>query len=114
MALQPIILDETGQDILTELTAQNALLQDIADGAEKTAGEVRRSAAGRDWDKYRIEAHSLKALAGTIGADEMFDEAQRHENAARDAEYDYIEEKSEQLARDWEDLCALIRKALQE
>lgn len=90
------------------------ILQDIADGAEKTAGEVRRSAAGRDWDKYRIEAHSLKALAGTIGADEMFDEAQRHENAARDAEYDYIEEKSEQLARDWEDLCALIRKALQE
>lgn len=32
MALEPIILDETGQDILDELTAQNALLQDIADG----------------------------------------------------------------------------------
>ena len=90
------------------------ILKDIADQAEKTAADVRRSAAGRDWDKYRITAHSMKSLAGTIGAEEMFDEARRHENAARDAEYSFIEEKSEGLARDWEKLCAEIRKAVKD
>lgn len=32
MALQPIILDETGQDILTELQEQVTLLEAIAAG----------------------------------------------------------------------------------
>ena len=88
------------------------ILSDIASGGRATAKELRQSAEKQDYEQYRIISHSIKGLMATIGAQDMSAAAKRHEFAARNGEYVYIEEHYGIFTRSYEDLCGEILKAV--
>ncbi len=88
------------------------ILTDIASGGRATAKDLRQSAEKQDYEQYRILSHSVKGLMATIGAREMSAAAKRHEYAARNGEYVYIEEHYGTYTRSYEELCAEILKAV--
>ena len=88
------------------------ILEDIAAGAPAAARELRQSAVKQDYERYRITAHSLKGLMATIGAGEMSAAAKRHEYAARNGEYAFIDAHCEAFAKQYEDFCAGILKTI--
>ena len=90
------------------------ILTDIASGAHQAAKELRQSAQKQDYEQYRITAHSIKGLMATIGAQEISAMARRHEFAARNGEYAYIEEHYGVFTKAYEDLCGEILKAVRE
>ena len=90
------------------------ILKDIASGARSTAKELRQSAQKQDYEQYRITAHSIKGLMATIGAQEISVMAKRHEYAARNGEYAYIEEHYGVFTKAYEDLCGEILRAIGE
>ena len=88
------------------------ILTDITAGAHATAKELRQSAVKQDYERYRITAHSVKGLMATIGAQEMSETAKRHEYAARNGEYTFIELHYRSFTDSYEALCDEIRKAI--
>ena len=90
------------------------IMTDITSGAHSTARELRQSAQKQDYEQYRITAHSIKGLMATIGAEEISAMAKRHEYAARNGEYAYIEEHYGVFANTYEELCGEILNALRE
>lgn len=90
------------------------ILSDIASGGKETAKELRQSAENKDYEKYRLTSHSVKSLMATIGAGGLSSMAKRHEYAARNGEYVFIEEHYGGYAKGYEDLCQEILKALRE
>ena len=90
------------------------ILTDIASGGHDAAKELLQSAAMQDYEQYRITAHSIKGLMATIGAKEMGAAAKRQEYAARNGEYVFIGEHCSAFAKNYEDLCGQILKALRE
>ena len=90
------------------------ILCDIASAAPETANELRQAAESKDYEKYRITAHSIKGLMSTIGAREMSVTAKRHEYAARNGEYVFIGEHYGVFAKSYETLCFQILEALKE
>lgn len=90
------------------------ILNDIASAAHEAANELRRSAEKKDYEQYRITAHSIKGLMATIGAREMSAVAKRHEYAASNGEYVFIGEHYGAFAKRYEDLCDEILEAIWE
>ena len=93
-------------------TLLKEILTDIASGGRATAKDLRQSAEKQDYEQYRILSHSVKGLMATIGAREMSAAAKRHEYAARNGEYVYIEEHYGTFTRSYEDLCGEILNAV--
>lgn len=96
----------------TELLKE--ILEDICGNAPAAAKELRQSLEKQDYEQYRITAHSLKGLMATIGAEEMSAAAKRHEYAARNGEYAFIEEHCGPFAKQYEDFCADVLKTIRE
>ena len=90
------------------------ILCDIASAGPEAANELRQAAESKDYEKYRITAHSIKGLMSTIGAREMSATAKRHEYAARNGEYVFIGEHYGVFAKSYENLCFQILEALKE
>ena len=90
------------------------ILWDIASAAPEAANELRQAAESKDYEKYRITAHSIKGLMSTIGAREISAAAKRHEYAAKNGEYVFIGEHYGSFAKNYETLCFQILEALKE
>ena len=61
----------------------------LSDGRSQSA-LIRRYAEDYDVNSYRIETHSLKSVAASIGATELSLEAREHEEAAKQGDKDFI------------------------
>ena len=90
------------------------ILEDIAAGAPAAARELRQSAVKQDYERYRMTAHSMKGLMATIGAEEMSAAAKRHECAARNGEYAFIDAHCDAFAKQYEDFCGELMKAVRD
>ena len=62
----------------------------------------------KDWDNYRLIAHSLKGNALTVGAMRLSEHAKELEFAARDNRIDEIMEKHEPFMKEYKALLATI------
>ena len=62
----------------------------------------------RDWDNYRIVAHSLKGNALTVGALQLSEHAKELEFAARDNRIDEIMEKHEPFLKEYRTILDAI------
>ena len=66
----------------------------------------------KDFDRYIIEVHALKSASYNICANELGDEAKKHEFAGKDKEYDFIIKNYKQLIEHYEFILDGIEKVL--
>jgi signal transduction histidine kinase/DNA-binding response OmpR family regulator/HPt (histidine-containing phosphotransfer) domain-containing protein len=65
-----------------------------------------------DYTNYRIEVHALKSAAANIGADELSEEAKRHEDAAKRQDSEYIKAECPSLLENYQKLLLEIENVL--
>ncbi len=66
-----------------------------------------------DFDNYRINAHTIKSSARTLGANNISEEARQLEYAAKDGDISYIRENHVRLIEDNDKLIRYITEVLQ-
>ena len=84
---------------LSEGTAQSELLRKYAQ-----AGSV---------NSYRIEVHSLKSVAASIGAKELSAQAKEHEDAAKQGDETFVSDHYKELTDNYDALLGNVRDYLQ-
>ena len=87
------------------------MLRDFAD--IERADHIRDYYDMKDTENYRINVHSLKSTARTVGADTISEEAQKLEEAARDGNAGYIVSCNETLISDYRKLAGRINEILE-
>ena len=70
---------------------------------------IRDSYDAGEMNDYRINVHSLKSMAYTLGADHISEQAKALENAARENDLDYIGRNHQRLLHDYVSLSEAIR-----
>ncbi len=83
----------------------------VRDAAAKL-GELERFCAARDWDNYRIRAHSLKSTSRTIGATALSQRAKALEDAAKAGDADAVLAAHGAFLADLGALVGAVRAAL--
>ena len=66
----------------------------------------------KDWDNYRIIAHSIKGTSLTIGAPEVSEAAKGLEFAAKENRIEYIDEHHSEVKKEYSNLITKIKKAV--
>ncbi len=66
----------------------------------------------KDTENYRIAVHALKGTSRTIGADYISEEARKLEFAARESNFDYINEHTERFLAEYGELIEKLNDAL--
>lgn len=81
------------------------------DGVEKAdfIGELVKQ---EDYKNYQIEVHGLKSASANIGAKEFSDLAKAHEFAAKEGNYEYIQENVQKLLSEYNFLLREIERVL--
>jgi len=74
--------------------------------------EIAKSFESEDYKKYSIYTHSLKSSSLSIGAMDLYEKAQSHENAAKSNDIDFVKLNYEDLMATYEDVLNRIREAL--
>lgn len=82
------------------------------DGLDKIA-RLRELAEMKDYETYGIEAHALKSVAASIGAQELSDHAKEHEFANYEKNYKFIETHYKDLLSQYQSLLDDIGLELQ-
>ncbi|MBO4415505.1 MAG: response regulator [Lachnospiraceae bacterium] len=96
------------EDILAEI------LQNIVIESPSRINRMHDCIRKKDYDTYLIDAHAIKGLMATIGLDELSAYAKKHEFAARDKDYAFVDENYEKLINDYADVCARLKALLSE
>lgn len=78
------------------------------DGAKKIA-LLREYAQKKDYENYTIEAHALKSVAASIGAETLSEEAKAHEMAGKEGRFDWIQTEYENLVTHFETMLQNIK-----
>ncbi|HWQ08244.1 MAG TPA: Hpt domain-containing protein, partial [Holophaga sp.] len=86
------------------------LLRKFAEGQGSTAGEIRQCLAGGDRTTAERMAHTLKGIAGNLGATGIQGEAAAVEHGLRDGHA--VEPQLEKLAQSLTELTRRLRRAL--
>ena len=73
--------------------------------------ELARAFEAEDWELYRIDVHSVKSAAKTVGADVLSEHAKALEFAARDGEIGYIKAKHKEFIEEYRAVTEQLRKA---
>ena len=73
---------------------------------------IRDSYQAGDLDSYRINVHSLKSMAHTLGADDISEQAKALEAAARSQDSAYMEAHYQGLLEAYDTLTAKIREVI--
>lgn len=94
------------EDILIKVVA------DIVQDAPSRAELMRGAARDKDYDAYRIGAHSIKGTMATIGANEFSEKAKKHEFAVKEENYSFVDENYEAFLDEFEALCKKLGEAL--
>ena len=76
------------------------MIQMFIDQREQNLSDINGFFEKKDWDNYRIIAHSLKGNALTVGALRLSEHAKELEFAARDNRIDEIMEKHEPFQKE--------------
>lgn len=84
-----------------------------ADGEEQIA-RMRKYVSERKWDSYVFDTHALKGLAKGIGAMKLSEMAKEQEFAAREGDYQIIQEGAEALFENYGMLLANIKYVFKE
>ncbi len=66
----------------------------------------------KDTENYRIAVHALKGTSRTIGADYISEEARKLEFAARESNFDYINENTERFLAEYGELIEKLNDVL--
>lgn len=53
--------------------------------------ELKKCFDAKDWDNYRIQAHSMKSSSLTVGAESVSETFKKLEFACKDNDYAYVE-----------------------
>lgn len=70
--------------------------------------KLEKNFSENDFDNYRINVHSIKSTARTLGADDISEEAKALESAAKSGDLEYIRKNHGKLIADNEDLVSQI------
>lgn len=68
--------------------------------------ELKKCYAAKDWDNYRINAHSLKSSSLTVGAEEVSETFKKLEFAVKESDYGYIEANHDAACALFDELAA--------
>lgn len=66
----------------------------------------------KNWQKYEIEAHSIKSSMATLNVNELSAHAKKHEFAVKENNIAYIEEDAVNLASEFEQFLADVGEFL--
>ena len=67
--------------------------------------------AEQDWDNYRIQVHSLKSSALSIGAEKLSEHARTVELAVKEGRLDYVHQEHESLLIEYREIIQKIKDA---
>ena len=90
------------------------IIEEIAREGPKRAERMHKDVEERDFEAYRIEAHSIKSSMATIGIKEFSERAKKHEFAARDNNQTYIIGDADDFMKEYETLCEELGEAVKE
>lgn len=76
--------------------------------AENKSEIISKAYSENDWESYRIAVHALKGTSRTIGADYISEEARKLEFAARESNFDYINENTERFLAEYGELIGRL------
>ena len=82
------------------------------DGVQKKI-YIESLAVNGDYKNYDIETHALKSAAANIGAERLSLEAKDHEMAAKDGNFDFIQQNYEKLIEDYGNILTEIKRVLE-
>ncbi len=80
--------------------------------AEDRTEIISKAYLEKDTENYRIAVHALKGTSRTIGADYISEEARKLEFAARENNFDYINENTERFLSEYGELIGKLNDAL--
>lgn len=75
--------------------------------------ELSKTFQEKDWKEYIVQAHALKSTALSIGATDLSSLARELELAAKDCDYDMVEENHPRLMADYQKLLSKLNTVLE-
>lgn len=90
------------------------ILRYIFDDGEEQIARMRKQVRQKRYDEYLFEVHALKGLTKGIGAMQLSEMAWAQEMAAREKNYDIIDEGSDYLFEQYQMLLANIKFVFQD
>ncbi len=87
-----------GQDVF------QVICKNFHDTAENRIGMIQEYYDAKDIHNYTIQVHALKSTARLVGAYHLSEEALELENAGRNEDWDYIQEKTEGVLQEYQKL----------
>jgi CheY-like chemotaxis protein len=78
-----------------ELDFYKEMLKDFAVTAAEKKKKLTLFMENGEWKDYEILAHSMKSTSKTVGIEDLYNEFLALENAAKEKDYGYIEQKHE-------------------
>ncbi len=88
------------------------VITEIVKDAPSRAELMRDSVKDKDYDAYRIGAHSIKGTMATIGAMDMSEKAKKHEFAVKEENYKFVDDGYKEFLDEFVDLCERLSKIL--
>ncbi len=85
------ILEEIISDVVTESAAR--------------VERMRKNLEAKDYNAYRIDAHSIKSSMATLGLDSLSERAKKHEFAAKEDNIGFILEDAEDFMKEYTEVC---------
>lgn len=95
-----------------ELEILKEVLEDLVADSVERINRARGQVDSKDYENYRIEAHSIKSNMALVGVLGISEHAKKHEMAARDGEFEYICSDYENLLGEYEDICRRLSEAI--
>ena len=92
--------------------AYNRILAVFLSEGRKQSEALRKYAEAGSVNSYRIEAHSLKSVAASIGATELSMQARDHEDAAKHGDESFVTEHYAELADKYDELLKNVEDYL--
>lgn len=99
---------ETGLRFTGTLDLYYKLLAEFAGSIERRAGFFRTVCANGDCDGYRVEVHSLKSNARTLGAEKLATMAEEMEGRCKAGDVEYIRAKTPELLEEYEKYIPIL------
>ena len=94
------------------LDAYHHILNVFLDDGKSKSAYLEKYAEEENVKAYRIEAHSLKSVAASIGAGALSELAKQHENAAKTGDLDFIREHYTELVEQYNQLLINVENYL--
>ena len=80
----------------------------IAAECDEKSERMHECIEAEDWKGYELVTHSIKGLMASLGLKELSERAKKHENAAVNADADFIRSDGEAFIDAYRDICARL------